>query len=389
MTASRRRVTIIHPWLPQYRIPFFKGLRDSLESQDIELTVAYGPPPPDSAGRSDLGELAEAVPLVTRRISFGQFDLIHHEHSQVTTGRDLVVVEHAIRNAETYRLLAARRRRGQKVATWGHGGTYGKEHPAPLQWLKREVGNRADWFFAYTAGGAERVIAGGFPRSRTTVVQNATDTGALRRAVAALTDADVAQFRNLIGLANGPTGVYIGALSASKRLDFLLESGQRVRESVPGFQLVLVGDGPLLAEIRKQADPSWVRICGPLFGTDLAPLARIADLVLNPGLVGLAIVDSFALGLPMITTDWPFHSPECEYLEHGVNGWKSLNTMDSFASDVTTILQNPTLLESLRGGTSRSAQTYTMEEMVQRFATGAVEALDAAPRWQDSEHQLQ
>ena len=46
----------------------------------------------------------------------------------------------------------------------------------------------------------------------------------------------------------------------------------------------------------------------------MAALSR-ANLMLIPGLVGLAVVDSFAAQCPVVTTDFRGHSPEFEYIE--------------------------------------------------------------------------
>lgn len=46
----------------------------------------------------------------------------------------------------------------------------------------------------------------------------------------------------------------------------------------------------------------------------------LARVFLMPGLVGLAILDAGAAGLPLVTTDYPWHSPEIAYLDPGVNG---------------------------------------------------------------------
>jgi hypothetical protein len=47
---------------------------------------------------------------------------------------------------------------------------------------------------------------------------------------------------------------------------------------------------------------------------------RMGDIMLNPGLVGLHIVDAFCSGLVIVTTKTASHSPEVVYLRDGENG---------------------------------------------------------------------
>ena len=100
-------------------------------------------------------------------------------------------------------------------------------------------------------------------------------------------------------------------------------------------------------------------------------------MVLMPGLVGLAIIDSFVAGLPIVTTDLDYHSPEIEYLHSGSNGVMVREAEDpgAYAEAVCTLLQNPATLQQLRDGCVESAQHYSMTQMVERFANGVKEAL--------------
>jgi len=98
-----------------------------------------------------------------------------------------------------------------------------------------------------------------------------------------------------------------------------------------------------------------------------------------PGLVGLVVVDSFALGVPMVTTDYPFHSPEIDYLKNDENGLivNCGQSAEVYAAAVARLLQDPARLERLRQGALASAPQYTIENMVANFAEGVVRALEA------------
>ena len=101
---------------------------------------------------------------------------------------DLVIVEHANRLLLNYRLLAARGE-GRRVAFWGHGANFQApaEH-AGKDGLKRNLARTADWWFAYTNGGARLVESYGYPRDRVTVVNNSIDSRGIADAIARLSD---------------------------------------------------------------------------------------------------------------------------------------------------------------------------------------------------------
>ena len=101
--------------------------------------------------------------------------------------------------------------------------------------------------------------------------------------------------------------------------------------------------------------------------------------MLMPGLVGLVVLDSFASAVPMVTTDWPFHSPEIQYLEHGENGWRSPNTLDAYVDAVARLLSDDELRAHLRRGCDEATARYPMQGMVTRFADGIVAALSSSP----------
>jgi glycosyltransferase involved in cell wall biosynthesis len=384
---STRRVTVIHPWLPQYRVEFFEAAIAHLADRDVELTVAHGAPPPDVRDRGDAVTAPWAVALRTRGLRVGGRAVLLHSAAGVVAGRDLVVTEQAIRNVETYGMTLNARRRDLRVALWGHGRTSTKRQTDVEGRLKDGLTRRGHWFFAYTEGGAAHAREHGFPPERITVVQNSVDTANLRamrdRADTDPVDADrVRALARSLGLSRGRTVLALGALDPSKRLDVLLDTGRRVARELPGFRLVLGGGGPLEPWVREQAarEP-WLCPVGPVFGQAKADLGAAADLMLVTGRVGLIAVDSFALRLPIVTPDWPLHAPEFEYLRDGVNAAVTADSADALAARVVGLLHDRAALESLQAGCVASAGIYTLEAMVSRFSDGVIAALDASPRW--------
>jgi glycosyltransferase involved in cell wall biosynthesis len=99
-----------------------------------------------------------------------------------------------------------------------------------------------------------------------------------------------------------------------------------------------------------------------------------------PGLVGLVVVDSFALGVPLVTTDYPFHSPEIDYLKDGENG-SIVHCGDDaapYANAVVELLRKPERIAVLKDGAVRSAEQHTIETMATSFADGVMRCLGRA-----------
>ena len=140
-----------------------------------------GETPTETRARGDSSDAAFVRALGTRRtrrFAAGRSSTSRRLRS-CAADYDLVILEHAVRNIETYELLVRLGRR--RVAFWGHGRTYTKSVSPRQESFKYWLARRADsWFFGYTERGVDAVVERGFPRDRTTVLNNTIDTAALR-----------------------------------------------------------------------------------------------------------------------------------------------------------------------------------------------------------------
>jgi glycosyltransferase involved in cell wall biosynthesis len=99
--------------------------------------------------------------------------------------------------------------------------------------------------------------------------------------------------------------LYVGRISREKNIKILLEAFQFVRTTVPAIDLVVVGDGPELASLRKQAPDGNVCFTGALHGEDLATAYASADLFVFPSAsdtFGNVVLEAHASGLPAIVS---------------------------------------------------------------------------------------
>jgi len=371
------------PFLSEFRRSFFRRLAEDLDARGITLVVAHGAPySRDQRERRDVVEIDGAVQLHQLHLWLAGRPLVHKRLGSLVGASDVLVVCQSLRNLELYPLLLRQSAgRGPKIAMWDHGRTYTRPQSRLEQSLKYALTRRASWFFAYTDGGARAVTEHGFPRQRVTVVQNAIDTAELRQAAETVTERQLALVRAEYGLTPGRTGLFVGALSQSKRLPFLIEAAEEIAGRLPGFRLLIAGAGEQSGLVERAAagTPAVVPV-GQAFGARKALLGAAADVLLMPGLVGLCAVDSFALGTPIVTTSWPWHAPEFEYLEHGRNAVVAPDEPRRYAGAVADLLSSPARLDELRQACRDDARQYTVEEMSRRFADGLVELLQDAGR---------
>ncbi|MEU2631975.1 hypothetical protein ABZ641_33990, partial [Kitasatospora sp. NPDC007106] len=233
------------PFLSEFRRSFYRQLEADLDTRGVSLVVAHGQPySRDQRARRDVVDMAGAVRLRQSSLWVAGRPLVHKRLGSLARTSDVLVVDQSLRNLELYPLLLRQLTGcGPAVAMWDHGRTYTGPQSRLEQSLKFALTRRARWFFSYTDGGSRAVTDHGFPRQRVTVVQNAVDTTALGEAYRRVTEDQLAALRAEHGLTPGRTGLFVGALSSSKRIPFLVAAAEAVAERLPGFRLLVAGAG--------------------------------------------------------------------------------------------------------------------------------------------------
>lgn len=378
---ARRRIAIVQEVVLHYRERFYQLLRARLQQTGIELVLIHSNDPAADVSRSEI-DLSWAHRVPARRFRFGAREMIYQPCRHLVDGCQLVILEQGSRHLLNYMLFAEQALGRSQVALWGHGRNLDTDEASRLgEALKAAVNRYARWWFAYTDASADIVAEMGFPRRRITTVQNANDTLRLRRAVASVSAEDRRRTRSEIGVRGDHTALYLGNLARHKRLGYLFEASDAVRELLPDFELIVAGAGTEEKAVRAFASTrSWVHVVGARHGAEKAELLAVADVVLVPAGAGLVVLDSFAAGVPIVTSDAWWHGPERSYVEDGVNGLAVDDGGDgrAYARAVTDLLGDTPRRAELRRGCLLAAERYTVEAMVERFASGIERALGDA-----------
>lgn len=374
---KQKTVLLAERRLTHYRVPVFDRLRMELDQAGVRLRFVHGQPTPAEAEKRDEGYLPWAERVTNRYWRVGSKDICWQQLPADMGSVDLLILNQENSLLSNYPFLLARSGRRPRVAFFGHGANLQSSRPNGLrERFKRWTTNRVDWWFAYTGMSEELVAAGGFPRECITNVENAVDTGALKTDLMGISTEESAALRLKLGFEGAKVGIFLGSLYAEKRLDFLLAAAERLHERDSAFRLLIVGDGPMRDLVFRACEKwPWCVWVGSRTGREKALHLALANVVLNPGLVGLGILDSFVAGVPMVTTDCGVHSPEIAYLRPNENGVMTDNDLVGYVTAVGLVLNDTSHRSRLIMGCAEAAQHYTVENMAKRFAEGIVRCL--------------
>lgn len=368
-----KKVVICQHRLLHYRLGLFERLRQSCASRGIDLFLVHGQASRRESVKKDEGFLPWAHKVENRFWEVGARDLVWQPFTTALRDADLVVVMQENRILSNYPLLLSRLWSGRKVAYWGHGVNFQSDAPGGLRekW-KQAMLKRVDWWFAYTEMTADILRRAGYPQERITCLDNAIDNEAFKRDLASVTDAQLQAMRVEIDATEwAPVGLFCGSLYPDKRLDYMIEAADRIQAALPVFRLVVIGDGPSAGEIRAAMKTRpWLKWLGVRKGVEKAAWFRLADIVINPGAVGLHVLDAFCSGKPMITTAESRHGPEVAYLRDGANGRVVHGEPSRYADAVIALFNDRVKLGAIKQAALRDAERYTLGNMVNRFADG-------------------
>jgi glycosyltransferase involved in cell wall biosynthesis len=361
-----RKVLVVQPYIAAYRKPFWDRTIPALEAHQIVCDVAAGMPIGDQAVRGDSASIPNLKETQTRSVRVGAATLRAQGSWKYWSHYDGLILEASGSLLDTTLALLQRRR---PVGLWGHIASYtGPGNRLDLS-LERWQLSRASSVLAYTADGAETARRAGVSSDRIVVLNNTIDTSDIGAALAGMT---TEQAHEMLGSAFDAqrTFSFIGGLDSSKRVGFLADVMDRVWSIDPRVKLIVGGDGEdasILDEAVSRGQVLRIGRAGPI---EKAAMARCSTALLMPGRVGLVAVDSLALGLPLVTTDWPFHAPEFSYLRPGHDSLVTPDSVDAYASELLRLSNDPRFAASLRVEATARAGWPALTDMVESFIQG-------------------
>jgi glycosyltransferase involved in cell wall biosynthesis len=338
-----KRVLILQGIMAEYRRPVFNRL-----AEFADVTVAHSGAPAQREG-----DLFHEVTLP--KLKIGPF----HLHPPFAIRK---LAAHADATIAMFDLgwpsyvlpaLLPRAPRGQgRYILWGH--RYGARQFANR--LREFIMKRADGLLMYGDEHHERMIAAGINPAKIFVAPNTMDVA------------------NHLDCSGHPktTILYVGRLQDRKRLELAIADFAAIMPQIsPHIDFEIIGDGPPEAQYKAQVAALGIQdrvrflgrvddnmILGQHFSKAIA--------YVSPGPVGLAVLHSFAFGVPVLTLRDGYHGPEF----HNMNAENSIivDSDPEFRGALLRLITEPGLAARLGANAyHRYAKERTIAIMVEGF----------------------
>jgi glycosyltransferase involved in cell wall biosynthesis len=361
----RARVVIVQPYVPTYRTAFFEGLQRRLAEDGVECVVAAGAPRGDQADRGDAVHPDWLVPVKHTSLSIRGRSINFGVNPCPWRHTDAVILGLEGSSIPVYRALLSARDTGIKVGLWGHIRPYvAPGHPIDL-WLEKRQMHAANHVFAYTPGGRDYAIAAGISAGKVTAVMNSIDTSTLDAARASVMAEELQNFAEQWGITPSKTVCFVGGLDESKRIAFLADVLDELWSRDRSVRLLVGGNGPQKSLLKPAFDRGQAVDLGYLNTKEKALVMTASKAVAMPGRIGLVAVDALVMRRPIVTTAWPYHAPESEYLVEGISRFTSADNPCTYTDVLLRTLGS-------RGNQDGKDQWAfpNIKHMVENFAEG-------------------
>lgn len=168
--------------------------------------------------------------------------------------------------------------------------------------------------------------------------------------------------------------LFVGRLTDDKKVPELIELFKELKQNTPDLTLTIIGGGPLLDVISKEATGvQGLNIAGAIYEEEkIAQHYNDADIYITLGAVGLGVNHALAYGLPVLcykdSETGPYHHPEIDYVKEGVTGWQiSPYSKKAMHDKLEALLKKPIKAEMFSNITSYADSTLSIEQMAQNI----------------------
>ena len=242
----------------------------------------------------------------------------------------------------TWVILLLARMKKKNVYLWTHGA-YGDE-TGFKKWIAMMSKKLAKGVFLYGNYAKDILLKWGIPADKMYIIYNSLSYDEqlpLRNSILP-SEFYKEHFKN----DNGNI-VFIGRLTAVKKLDQLLKAVKKLKEEGVRLNVTFIGDGVMRAQLESLTaelglqDAVW--FYGALYDErKIAEFLYNADLCVSPGNVGLTAMHAMTFGCPVISHDnFPLQMPEFEAIESGKTGaFFKENDMDSLVNAIKNWMAN-------------------------------------------------
>ena len=348
------KTVLLQPLVPHYRTEFFNLLDKQLNGVDI-FTL-------------DKVENAESAGFNIEKESnnigkckLGPF-LWYNPFKLSLRKRKYAVLMWNPLHLTTWLLLLTKWIHRTKIILWGQGISvkrYLKEEKKPdwkLKWMLRF----ADGAWIYMDKEYEQWHSL-FPKKLMVALQNSL-TG-VDEMISYKSDLAKSQLKQKYNISQKRIFIFSARFSHNyRRTDLLEEIIQKLDKKTNGF--IIIGDGPFKPDFSKYEN---VYDFGALYDTAIKrELFFLADLYLQPGWVGLSIVEAMAYGKPICTFERSEETLQCVEYSYIKDGWNGIifKDIEDSVSRLNSLSDN--LIKEMSSNAKETAKQSSPNNMVKR-----------------------
>ncbi len=353
---SKKKVLIINPRIPEYRVPIF-----NLLGAQYDLSILH-------SGKEVLGGQNKFKQILVSLKKMGPFYLLKTNIHKICKNYDVVISEASLRYPDRI-LLAFNKIRKYKWIYWGIGvsASYNKrfDQDKKYDFIRNFIFKHADCNIFYTDYPIPKYVAAGFDKASLFVANNTT---------AVSYNEDVEYKKDSL--------LFIGTLYKQKKIYELLEAYKAASKKLKqNLLLNIVGDGDEYGNIQQWIKDNGfegtINLVGPLFDQEkLEPYFRKAFVCISPGQAGLSVLTSMGCGTPFVTRKDAITGGEIFNIENNKNG--VIYETDSELEDIIVDISQNGFRYIDMGIKAR--QYYISNRLPDQMVSGFVDAIEYSLR---------
>jgi glycosyltransferase involved in cell wall biosynthesis len=342
---------------PSYKFPMYEGINNI---SNVNLTFFVGDKGYPGYAPGIALKNNWSIKVQNKKFSIFGLTFVWQSLSKVLSPKnyDLVILPEGIFYLSNYVTMFRCWWHKVPFGLYTHGFNYQrkmKRYAKLQEFIRAFIHRRCAVLIVYTEEGAQHLRnKNGVNSERIFIAKNTLDVESIFRRTETISPSQIAQCRLELGIRTDDVLlVYIGRIDVVKNPAWVVETVVRLRKRKLPIRAIFVGDGAYLAELQKTMAKlsndirEAIKFIGRIPVEELDRYLLSGDITVMPGMTGLAIVHSFAVGRPYITIKSPYHSPEITYLQDGVNGRITEATVEAFCDAVASLAINKEKRQSM------------------------------------------
>lgn len=303
-------VQMLHDSKIQFHFFFGRSPANGIREMDFQ---------DESGSGSFLARLHQVRNVRVGSVLIFQFGVI----SRVLTGKwDAIILLGDMYVISNWIAALINRLKGKRTYFWGHG-LYGNEGRVKF-FIRKLFFCLADAHFLYGHYAKHLMERQGFESSTLHVVYNSLDYHRQKLARESVLEDQFFIKRKYFSDGASPVLIFIGRLTAEKKIDLLLHAVQILGASGTHVNVLIIGEGKERSRLEQIARSlkGQVYFYGACYDEyEIGRLLGNADLCVSPGNVGLTAIHSLSFGTPVCThDDMTVQMPEAESIVPGKTG---------------------------------------------------------------------